>query len=187
MSQFSQAVTQIFGVFTLLGDVLVLALVIGLILWALKVRPEFLKKVFAFFRARGILLAFLVALGSVAGSLFFSEIAQYEPCRLCWYQRIFMYPQVVLLGLALWRREKNIVPYSLALAVMGALIAAYHNYIQFTTDAFKPCPVGGLVSCVEKYFTEFGYITIPVMALTGFLLMIGFLTFTIYEKKVKRI
>src|SRR3989338_190832 len=74
--------------------------------------------------------AFLVALFATLGSLFYSEIAHYTPCLLCWYQRIFKYPQVFLLGLGLVKRDKNIADYSLLLSVIGGILAAYHYLLQ---------------------------------------------------------
>lgn len=118
-------------------------------------------------------LAFLVALVATAGSLFFSEVAGYEPCRLCWFQRIFMYPEVILLGLAWLKKESKIVDYALSLSLIGGLISLYHNYVYYTEKVADFCGLGAAgFSCVTRYFTEFGYITIPLMALTAFLSLI---------------
>lgn len=121
----------------------------------------------------GMLLAFLVALVSTCGSLFYSQIAGFPPCDLCWFQRIFIYPQVVLLGLALIKKDSHIVDYALALLGVGTLISLYHNYIYYFNNGLNAyCQVAsGSVSCIKRYVFEFGYITIPVMALTAFLLM----------------
>lgn len=130
----------------------------------------------SFFRRNGLALAFIVALTSTAASLFYSEVAGFEPCYLCWFQRIFMYPQVVLLGMALVRKEFGIVDYSLALALIGGFVSLYHNYIYYGGASPFPCNAFGLgASCLKVYVLEFGYITIPLMALTGFLLLIFFL------------
>ena len=122
-----------------------------------------------------MLLAFIVAIISTVGSLFYSQIAGYAPCELCWYQRIFMYPQVVLLGIALWRKDRNIIDYSIALSLVGFFIALYQNYINYGgVSAY--CQILGMgVSCTKRYTYEFGYITIPMMALTAFVLVIVFL------------
>lgn len=126
----------------------------------------------------GILLAFLVALASSAGSLFYSQIAGFKPCDLCWYQRIFMYPEVLLLGLALIKKETRILDYALSLSVVGAAISLYHNYVYlgFGTSSCQ-ISASGAVSCATKYVVTFGYVTIPMMALTAFLLIITFLVF----------
>ncbi len=120
----------------------------------------------------GILLAFLVALFSTLGSLFYSQIAGFEPCDLCWFQRIFMYPGVVLLGLALLKKDSRIVDYMLSLSVIGFLISLYHNYIYYGGNGSSCQVFGRGVSCVKRYVFEFGYVTIPMMAATSFLLVI---------------
>ncbi len=125
---------------------------------------------------RGIVWAFIVALTATLGSLFYSEIAGYDPCKLCWFQRIFMYPQVVLMGLALWRERRDVKPYSVALAIIGAPIALYHYIVQVLPSAPVACStVGYSASCSDKFVLTFGYISIPVMAFTAFLLIVLFL------------
>src|SRR3989344_6570372 len=95
---------------------------------------------FIFFRKRknsiaefigkhGLLLAFIAALISVGGSLFYSQIAGFTPCELCWFQRIFMYPLVFLLGLALLKKNSHIIDYALSLSIVGGIISLYHNYL----------------------------------------------------------
>ncbi|OGI16362.1 MAG: hypothetical protein A2Z52_00110 [Candidatus Moranbacteria bacterium RBG_19FT_COMBO_42_6] len=122
-------------------------------------------------------LSFLVAFIATAGSLFFSEVAGFEPCRLCWFQRIFMYPLVILLGLAWLRKDNKVIDYALSLSVSGALISLYHNYVYYTAKVADFCTLGdSSVSCTVRYFTEFGYITIPMMALTAFLSLVFLLS-----------
>lgn len=132
--------------------------------------PE--SKVLLFVQKHGMLLAFIVALTATLGSLFYSEILGYEPCKLCWYQRIFIYPQVILLGLALWKKDTHIIKYSLALAIIGGLIATNHYILQVTGVSILPCSaVGYSVSCSKIFVLRFGYITIPMMAVSASLLM----------------
>lgn len=134
-----------------------------------------------FLSKNGLLLAFIISLIATSGSLFYSEVAGFVPCELCWFQRIFMYPQVILLGIALIKKEKNIIDYSLGLAVIGFFISLYHNYIYYFNFSNNSCSVGGKgVSCTIRYVFEFNYITIPMMALTGFILIIIFLLFSKY-------
>ena len=125
---------------------------------------------------RALALAFAVALTATLGSLYYSEIAKFAPCDLCWFQRIFMYPQVVLLGLALWKKENHIIDYSLALIFIGTLISLYHNYIYYTAQQSSFCSI---TSCTQRYVAGFGFVTIPLMALTGFF-VIGLLL--LYKK-----
>lgn len=115
-------------------------------------------------------LAFIVTLTAMCGSLYFSEVLGYAPCNFCWYQRIFMYSQVFLFATALVRNESKIIwRYAAVLSVIGAAIAGFH-YLSQVADFSLPCSaVGYSASCSERFFFTFGYITIPMMALTAFL------------------
>lgn len=131
----------------------------------------------AFLRNYGIYMAWLVALVATAGSLYLSEVLHYEPCRLCWFQRIFMYPQVLLLGVAAYRQDRHIIPYSLLLSIVGGAISVYH-YAEQKIPALSrllPCKVG--VPCNVDYLGSgwFGFITIPFMALIAAILIVLFL------------
>lgn len=129
------------------------------------------------FTARhALLLAWLVSCAATALSLVYSELIGYEPCVLCWYQRIFIYPQVILLGLAWWRQDDHIIDYSLLLALIGAVIALYHTYIGYGGTPLLSCGADELSNpCAKRYVFEFGYVTIPLMSLTSFLLVLGIL------------
>lgn len=111
----------------------------------------------------------LLALVSAAGSLFFSEIMDLPPCVLCWYQRIAMYPIVIIVGLGILTNDRSWRMYSLALALAGLAIAAYHNLIYYGVipESLTPCTQG--VSCSERQIEWFGLITIPLMGLASFL------------------
>ena len=113
-------------------------------------------------------LTFLVASAATLGSLYLSEIAHLVPCRLCWFQRIAMYPLAVLFGIAWWRKDRNAWWYGLPIAATGAAISVYHYLIQWRPrlDA-GACSSG--VPCSAVYFREFGFMSIPYMALSGFL------------------
>lgn len=117
-------------------------------------------------------LAFVVALAATLGSLYLSEVRHLGPCVLCWYQRMFMYPLVFLTGLALWRSDKNVWPYVLALSIPGAAIAVYHYVLQMgiIPDWLAPCSLG--VSCTTIYVEYFGFVTIPFMSFTTFFVII---------------
>lgn len=121
----------------------------------------------------GFVLAFIVATVATLGSLGYSDILGYTPCKFCWYQRIFMYPQVVLLGLALWRKDWNIYFYSLVLSIIGGLIALNHYILQSTGTSLFPCSAIGqnATGCSKVFVMHLGYITIPLMAFSAFLLM----------------
>jgi disulfide bond formation protein DsbB len=119
---------------------------------------------------------FVVAAIATGGSLFFSEIRGYIPCDLCWFQRICMYPLSYLMLVLAWRGENRLARYLLPFPIFGACVSTYHLLIE--NGAIKEpseCQIGGGLSCSTKWIDEFGYMTIPTLALTGFLLLIGFL------------
>jgi disulfide bond formation protein DsbB len=116
--------------------------------------------------------ALIVAVLAMAGSLYFSEVAGYEPCTLCWYQRIAMYPLVVLLGLAAWRSDGGVRRYVVPLAGIGAGIAVYHYALEWF-----PALSGGVCSsatpCTLVWFRELGFVSLPYLALSAFLLILA--------------
>jgi disulfide bond formation protein DsbB len=134
-----------------------------------------------FFSKNGTVLAFATALIAMSGSLFYSNYAEFTPCVLCWFQRIFMYPEVIILGLGLIKKDKNSIDYGLVIATIGFIISVYHNYIYFMGTLSMVCT--SAESCITPYVTEFGYVTIPVMSLTAFSLVILFLTYQKYYGK----
>lgn len=122
----------------------------------------------------GLVFAYIVSVIATLGSLFLSEVAHFTPCLLCWYQRILMYPQAIILLVALFMKfTKEIKYYCIALSGVGFVLALYHYYLQLFGDPTTPCSTVGIsVSCASRPFTHFGYITIPFMAATAFLLII---------------
>ncbi|AWC27634.1 disulfide oxidoreductase [Bacillus cytotoxicus] len=106
------------------------------------------------------------------GSLYFSEIMKFEPCVLCWYQRIFMYPFVLWLGIAIAKKDYRIASYSLPIASIGACISLYHYGIQKISALSEVGAVCGRVPCTGEYINWFGFITIPFLALIGFMTII---------------
>ena len=119
-------------------------------------------------------IAWGFALVATAGSLFFSEYSDFIPCRLCWFQRIAMYPLAVLLLMAAVRRDhRGGALYALPIAIAGACVSIYHIYIEYNPEAESAgCKVGG-GSCAVKWIDELGYVTIPVLALTAFAAIIA--------------
>ena len=127
-----------------------------------------------FFSRHALLFGFLVSLGGVIFSLVYSEVVGFEPCTLCWYQRLFLYPQVVIFGVGLLKKDRTALTYNLILSVIGALIAAYHYYGQMFDVNALPCSAAeGISPCAIRFFVEFGYITIPMMSLSTFVLLIA--------------
>lgn len=123
-------------------------------------------------------MAWFVALLATAGSLYFSEVAGFEPCRLCWYQRIAMYPLVVLLAIAAARRERAGALYAGGLAAVGAAIAAYHVALEWIPALDTgACDVSS--PCTLIWFRVFGFISLPTLALAAFLLILTVLSIRI--------
>jgi disulfide bond formation protein DsbB len=148
---------------------LVLFLIYKLFKKTAKIKTKSLDKISGFIENNALLFIFIFSLVSTLGSLFFSEIAHYEPCRLCWFQRIFMYPTALISGVALFFKKKDIAYYTLALSMIGGAISLYHNIGLFTYKTSSAvCSATG-PSCFINYFINFGYVTLPLMALTGFL------------------
>ncbi len=159
-------INQVLSLGTVAGQIVFVGLLASLVLNQ--------KKVLSFVATHAILFSFFVALASLIGSLLYSEISGYEPCNLCWLQRIFIYPQVVILGMALWKRDRNVADYSIALSGIGAAIALYQTLLQMGVTPGLPCAAYS-ASCAQRFVLEYGYITIPFMALTAFSLIIIFM------------
>ena len=122
-----------------------------------------------------LFLCWLLVTISTLGSLFFSYVVGFAPCVLCWYQRIFLFPLVILLAMGLFPFDKSVIKYALPLAIAGWLTALYHNllYSGIIPESIQPCSQG--VSCTEKYIDLFGFITIPMLSLLSFSTIIGLL------------
>ncbi|HMQ31246.1 MAG TPA: disulfide oxidoreductase [Chloroflexaceae bacterium] len=115
-------------------------------------------------------IALLAACLATGGSLFFSEALGWVPCTLCWYQRILMYPLSLLLAVGLLRRDAGLPLLVLPLSVSGAGVSLYH-YLLIKTDWFPPPPCRAGVPCTVDYIDLFGFINIPFLALTAFLII----------------
>lgn len=125
-------------------------------------------------QARSVIAAWLVATLATIGSLFFSEIAKFTPCTLCWYQRIAMYPLVVILGMAIVRGQRRAPTGTLALATIGVALAAYHVVLEWVPSIDTgACAVSA--PCTLVWFRAFGVFSLPTLALTAFLLILTLL------------
>ena len=126
------------------------------------------NKVLNFFSRYTFIIGFLISFGAVSVSLFYSDVIGFPPCELCWIQRIFLYPQLVFYTMEFFKKDKSIVDFSLVFAILGTIVSIYHVYIENGGESSLPCAqnVVGQVSCATRYVYEFGYITIPMMALT---------------------
>jgi disulfide bond formation protein DsbB len=115
-----------------------------------------------------LIAAWSQALIGTMGSLYFSEIAHFPPCILCWYQRICLYPLVVILAVGILTHDRAAWRYALPLAVAGWIIAFYHNglYYKIIPENAAPCALG--VSCTTQFIAYFGFLTIPLLSLLAF-------------------
>lgn len=171
-----QQVTVFLASLTVIGQIVIVLSLAALFLRRFSSTKRIASGPLQFASRYSLQLAFIVALTAMVGSLYFSDIAGYTPCLLCWWQRILMYPQVLLLGMAMVRKELTIIPYSLLMVSLGTILSAIHYYQQITYNPLIPCSTVGIsVSCTERSFTTFGYITIPLMACTAFVMIAVFL------------
>ncbi len=131
-----------------------------------------------------LILSFLLALVSSVFPLVYSEIVHFLPCYLCWWQRIFMFPLVLLFGIAFWDKDRKIIRYALPLVFLGFLISIYQNFFYYFGEGSSlPCDATG-VSCYQHLVSEFwGYISIPMLALTAFITLLTLLAVAHFYKK----
>jgi disulfide bond formation protein DsbB len=113
-------------------------------------------------------VAWIQSIFATFGSLYFSEIRHFAPCTLCWYQRILMYPLVIIIAVGILRRDTKMYQYVLPMSILGLGISFYHILLQndVLPESVAPCILGA--SCAIKYTGYFGFVTIPVMSLTAF-------------------
>ncbi|TML97097.1 MAG: disulfide bond formation protein B [Actinobacteria bacterium] len=168
-------VTLVLATLGVLGQVVAgLLLLLGL-LWLVGLRRP-LVAVRGAISGYELWLAFLVAATATGGSLFFSEIAHFVPCELCWFQRICMYPlSITTLAMAL-ANDYRAARYLLPLPIVGAGISTYHLLVENgVVKETQACLVSAPGGCATKWINEFGYMTIPTLALTAFILTFAFM------------
>ena len=119
-------------------------------------------------------LAWLISLAGLVGSLFFSEIMVIPPCVLCWWQRVLLYPLVLIIGVGILRKTSRLHLYVLPFSIIGGLVALYHSLLQWgiIPESTQVCGVDS-VSCAIASINYFGFITIPFMSLVAFLGITG--------------
>ena len=163
-------VTLFLALLALAAQVAAVGLLVTLAVRAVAPRARWPHQVIAALGPVALPLAAPVAVVATVGSLYFSEIADFPPCRLCWYQRIGMYPLAVVLPIAAWRRDRQIRWYALPLAVLGGTVSIYHVVIErFPSLESGACEITNPCSII--WVERFGYLTIPAMALSGFALI----------------
>lgn len=118
-----------------------------------------------------LLILWTLSLVATMGSLFFSEVMRLPPCVLCWYQRICMYPLTIIAAVGLMARDRDVARYLGPLVFIGLAIAVYHNllYYHVIPDSIAPCATG--VSCTDRQIEWLGFITIPLLSLSAFVMI----------------
>ena len=146
-------------------------------------RKSWGKSIAVFLGENAILFGFLTILASIAGSLFYSNIVGYDPCILCWWQRIFIYPQAIIFFVAMMIKDKKVFSYIVPMAIIVLLISLYHSYLQMGGTSVIPCDAVG-PSCSKVYVMAYGYITIPFMAVTisAYVLLLAW-AYKLYENR----
>ncbi len=120
-----------------------------------------------------LLASFSLALIATAGSLFMSEILHWTPCVLCWYQRLMLYPLVIIFGAAIVKKISNLEYIVFPMVAIGMLVAFYHNLLQYRIipESLAPCQAG--VSCLTPYNVWFNFLTVPLLSFITFAVIVG--------------
>jgi disulfide bond formation protein DsbB len=163
-------VSLFLALLALLAEIATVGLVAAVVVQAVQPDLQWSTELLHAVRPVALAIAASVAIVSTLGSLYFSEVANFPPCRLCWFQRIGMYPLAVILPIAAWRRDPAVRWYALPLAVAGGLVSVYHMLVERypsleagSCDPTNPCSI--------IWVERLGYVTIPTMALSGFALI----------------
>jgi disulfide bond formation protein DsbB len=185
MTEYLDFINKFLALGTIFLQIIIIVIFICLIFFRKRNNPILL-----FLKEYTFIFGFLGAFGAFALSLFYSEIVGYPPCELCWIQRIFLYPQLILFGMELYKRDRSIVDFSLVFASIGSLVSIYHIYVENGGTKGLACatisPTSTTqVSCAVRYIYEFGYVTMPIMALTLSLFIIALLINYKYISRVK--
>ncbi len=155
--------------------------VLLLVLFFLRKNPVF-APLAEFTGKWGLVIGFLLTLASTVMSLVYSEIYGIVPCSLCWLQRVFIYSQVVVFGVALFLKDMRAAWYSIWLSVFGAVVSLYQHYMQISEVGGLPCPVSG-GDCGKRFIYEFDYITFPLVAFSAFAFLIVLMLFVLAKER----
>jgi disulfide bond formation protein DsbB len=175
--------TSIVGFLTLLSNIIFVV-----VLFVIGVHSQTRVKMYNFVHKYILELLFAGIMSAVIGSLVYSEIVGFPPCDLCWYQRILLYPQAIIVLMAMFRKDKSVIDYLVPLSVLGAIVSFYQSLVQwgFSFGSILDCTaIGG--ECAKIYVSEYSYITIPFMSFSVFVYIIV-LKFVYYShnKKINR-
>ena len=153
-----------FALLTLIGLAIVAIWAVDL-LFATLWTPPWKKRMYAVFEKYALPLGFFVSLFAMLGSLYYSYYLHIAACELCWFARVFIYPQVFIFGMAWYKNDRRIFDYIMMLPFMGGLIGLYHHYLQMGYNLYKPCAaIPFAADCSVPTFVEYGFVTYPLMA-----------------------
>ncbi len=161
-----------------IGAIAMIVLVVSV--WILLFLKETENKYFHFLKKHSFHFAFLMALGAIIGSLMYSEVFHFAPCTFCWWQRIFMYPQAIVLAIGIYLKDLKVWLTSIILSGIGICFSTYHVLLQSGAIGPSGACTTGDVSCTRIDVLIFGWITIPIMCLV---LFAGILTFAYMAHK----
>lgn len=166
--------SSFFALLALLSMAGAAAIAVGALVWRTR-RPAWLEQLRDEVGRAALWLAWAVATVTTLGSLYYSKVENYLPCELCWYQRIAVYPFAVILAIAAFRRDAAIRVYAVPVLAIGAAIAVYHTWIQAYPPDSGTAFCSADAPCTARYVWEFGFVSLPFMALSAFLVMIALL------------
>lgn len=146
-------------------------------------RGSIMERALRFVGTHALSLGLVITLAGVAGTLYYSEIVGFEPCKLCWFQRILFYPQLFIFAVALLRKTRDAFEYTLPLSIAGFATAVYHYALQKGFSSPFPCSADVAASCSKQFFVKFGYITEVMMSVTAFAALIALAVAYTYATK----
>jgi disulfide bond formation protein DsbB len=180
----TQVTIKILSTLTLFANIAIVLFILFFVLDRFGVGNKYFQKLLLYLKKKSAYFSLTISVIATLGSLFLSEIAGFTPCKLCWFQRIFMYPLPIILTTSIIKKKKDVAWYTLPLSLVGFLIASYHYYIQLNPQPLAPCStVGFSVSCSERFVTNYGYITIPFMSLTAFFIVSSLMIIKLSKNK----
>jgi disulfide bond formation protein DsbB len=178
MTPFVQSITTLFSVGAVFINIISLFLLGVLIARLAGSSAPWINTVARFVSRHALTLMFLVAFVGTSGSLFYSNVAGFIPCKFCWYARMLLFPQVVIYAIAVYRHwmhkitNHEAVLYGGVLSLIGCAVTFYHYYGQrFAPGLLASCEATG-ISCSKLYFVNFGYVTLPFLAFSIFALLL---------------
>jgi disulfide bond formation protein DsbB len=172
-----EVATNFFTVLTFVADAIVVALLVfGLAALVSRSARRAWQATASAIAPQAVLVAWIVAVVTTAGSLYYSEYLGFLPCELCWYQRILMYPLTIVLGVGVVRRDSKVWITGLVFVALGAPLSMYHWLVERVPSFAESSSCSLAAPCSAPYFEKHGFITLAWMCLSSFLLIGALLT-----------